>query len=106
MINDGESHAIIHEMDIVYMWIGVSGTLTKCDTHDRSHGLEDLWSITSFDCVTGLLIRGNTVVLCVGARDLPLLRTIQLPGGRCIVWFLCSGIWRHVIANGIHRPPA
>ena len=31
MINDSESHAIIHEIDIVYMWVGVSGTLTKCD---------------------------------------------------------------------------
>ena len=38
MINDVESHAIIHEMDIVYMWVGISGTLTKCDTRDRSHG--------------------------------------------------------------------
>ena len=42
MIKDSESHAIIHEMDIVYMWVGVSGTLTECDAHDRSHGSEDL----------------------------------------------------------------
>ena len=40
MINDGESHAIIHEMDIVYKWVGVSGTLTKCDAHDGSHSSE------------------------------------------------------------------
>ena len=53
MIKDGESHAIIHEIDIVYMWVGVSGTLTECDAHDRSHGLEDQWFITSFNCVTG-----------------------------------------------------
>ena len=38
LIKDGESHAIIHEMDIVYMWVGVSGTLTECNAHDRSHG--------------------------------------------------------------------
>ena len=38
MIKDGESHAIIHGMNIVYMWVGVSGTLTECDARDRSHG--------------------------------------------------------------------
>jgi len=37
-IKDGESHAIIHEMDIVYMWVDASGTSTKCDTGDKSHG--------------------------------------------------------------------
>ena len=31
MIKDDDSHAIIHEMDIVYMWIDASGTFTKCD---------------------------------------------------------------------------
>ena len=55
MIKDGESHAIIHEMDIVYMWVGVSGTFTECDAHDRSHGSKDLWSITSFNYVTSHL---------------------------------------------------
>ena len=63
MIKDGESHAIIHEMDIVHMWVGVSGTLIECDAHDRSHGSEDLLFITAFDCVTGPLIKGNTVCL-------------------------------------------
>ena len=38
MIKDGELHAIIHEMDIVYIWVGVSGTLIECDMRDRSHG--------------------------------------------------------------------
>ena len=105
MIKDGESHALIHEMDIVYMWIGVSGTLTECNAHDISHGWEDIWSITRFDCVTGPLIGGNTVILCVGVSDLPLLRTIRLSGGRCILWYLCSGTWRQMITNGIHRSP-
>ena len=26
MIKDGESHAIIHEMDIVYVWVDASAT--------------------------------------------------------------------------------
>ena len=38
MIKNGKSHAIIHKMDIIYMWVGVSGTLTECDARDRSHG--------------------------------------------------------------------
>ena len=37
VIKDGESHAIIHEMDIVYIWVGVNGPLTEYDTRDRSH---------------------------------------------------------------------
>ena len=42
MIKDGESHAIIHEMDIVYMQVSVTGTLTEYDARDRSHGSGDL----------------------------------------------------------------
>ena len=38
MIKDDELHAIIHEMYIVDIWVDVSGTSTKCDTNDRSHG--------------------------------------------------------------------
>ena len=38
MIKDDESHAIIHEIDIVYKWVGVSEKFTKCDARDRSHG--------------------------------------------------------------------
>ena len=38
MIEDGELHIIIHEIDIVYMWVDVSGTSTKCDECDISHG--------------------------------------------------------------------
>ena len=37
MIKDGESHAIIHEMDIVYMWVDAIRTFTECDARDRSH---------------------------------------------------------------------
>jgi len=46
------------------------------------------------------------VVLYVSGMDFLLLRTIWLSGGRCTVWSLCSGTWRHVIVNGIHRPLA
>ena len=106
MIKDGESHAIIHKMDIVYMQVGVSGMLIECDACDRSHGSDDLWSITGFDCAIGPLTGGNIVVLCVGAKDLSLLRTIWLPSERCTMWFLCSGTWRQVIVNGIHQPLA
>ena len=38
MIKDGELHSIIHEMDIVYMWVDASGTFTECDACGRSHG--------------------------------------------------------------------
>ena len=37
MIKDSESHVIIHEMDIVDMWVDVSTSSTKCDTNDKSH---------------------------------------------------------------------
>ena len=76
MIKDGESHVIIYEMDIVYMRVGVSGTFTECDAHDRSHGSENLWSITGFNCVTCPLTGGNTIILCVSARDFSLLKII------------------------------
>ena len=38
MIKDSELHAIIHEMDIVDMWVDISGTSIECDERDRSHG--------------------------------------------------------------------
>ena len=42
MIKNGESNAIIHEMDIVDMLVDISGTSIECDEHDISHGQEDL----------------------------------------------------------------
>ena len=76
MIKDGESYAIIHEIDIVYMWVDASETFIECDACDRSHGWEDLWSITGFDYVTSSQARGNTIFLYVGTRDLSLLKII------------------------------
>lgn len=37
---------------VVNIWVDVSGTSIKCDTSDRSHGWEDLWFVTGFDCIT------------------------------------------------------
>ena len=38
MIKDGESHAIIHEMNKVDTWVDVSYTSTECDTSNISYG--------------------------------------------------------------------
>ena len=38
MIKDGDSRAIIHEMDIVYMWVGVSDRLGGAVAHTKRGG--------------------------------------------------------------------
>ena len=70
MIKDGESHAILHEMHIVDMWVMLAEHLLNV-THVIDHMVERIDDLLLvFDCVTVPWIEDNMIDLYASVEDL------------------------------------